>query len=137
MGCQYMLGFANLNKIDLIKGETFIHAVSEIVLKATVICIIEFEFYLKRKNSFHLPSNLIYFFVQRNKRDENKSEARPLFIFVSLYLNKVDCFQIYIKTPITREKKRWSIQYIGAKSICIDPLYPLLTHRKYIKTRLN
>lgn len=94
MGCQYMLGFANLNKIDLIKGETFIHAVSEIVLKATVICINEFEFYLKRKNSFHLPSNLIYFLVQRNKRGENKSEARPLFIFVSLYLNKVDCFQI-------------------------------------------
>lgn len=96
MGCQYMLGFANLNKIDLIKGETFIYAVSEIVLKATVICIIEFEFYLKRKNSFHLPSNLIYmyFLVQRNKRDENKSEARPLLLFVSLHLNKVDCFQI-------------------------------------------
>lgn len=97
MGCQYMLGFANLNKIDLIKGETFIHAVSEIVLKATVICIIEFGFYLKRKNSFHLPSNLIYFLVQRNKRGDNKSEARPLFIFVSLYLNKVDCFKFRLK----------------------------------------
>lgn len=28
LGTQYILGFANLNKIELIKGETFIHAVS-------------------------------------------------------------------------------------------------------------
>lgn len=94
MGCQYMLGFANLNKIDLIKGETFIHAVSEIVLKARVICIIEFEFYLKRKISFIFLLTWYIFLYNENKRGENKSEARPLFIFVSLYLNKVDCFQI-------------------------------------------
>lgn len=50
-----MLRFANLNKIDLIKVETFFvlyQGIEKFISKGTVIRIIEFKLYLKRKFPF-------------------------------------------------------------------------------------
>lgn len=50
-----MLRFANLNKIDLIKGENLFvpyQGIEKFISKGTVIRIIEFKLYLKRKLPF-------------------------------------------------------------------------------------